>query len=106
MCVALIGGMDRLERDYINEALRHGVQLKVFTQGKTGMAARLHHMDAIVIFTGKTSHRLRNEALGTAKAKCIPVLMCHSCGICGLRHCLSFLQATMASGKQTAPVAI
>ncbi len=36
MCVALIGGMDRLERDYINinEAERLGVELKVYTKSE------------------------------------------------------------------------
>jgi len=36
MCVALIGGMDRLERDYETEARKHGVELRVFTKAKTG----------------------------------------------------------------------
>lgn len=91
MCVALIGGMDRLERDYENEAERHGVHLKVFTKAKVGLAARLKSVDAVVVFTGKTSHRIRNEAISTAKSKNIPVVMCHSCGVCSLRECLGRL---------------
>jgi hypothetical protein len=93
MCVALIGGMDRLERDYENEAERHGVRLKVFTKAKVGLAARLKSVDAVVVFTGKTSHRIRNEAISTAKSKSIPVVMCHSCGVCSLRECLGRIVA-------------
>jgi hypothetical protein len=88
MCVALIGGMDRLERDYENEAERHGVDLRVFTKSRAGLATRLKSVDAMVVFTGKTSHRIKNEAIGAAKANNIPVLMRHSCGVCSLRECL------------------
>jgi hypothetical protein len=80
--------MDRLEREYENEAERYGVDLRVFTKPKTGLATRLKGVDAMVVFTGKTSHRIRIEAVGTAKANNIPVLMCHSCGVCSLRECL------------------
>jgi hypothetical protein len=37
MCIALIGGMDRLERCYVMEAERVGISLKVFN----GQGARL-----------------------------------------------------------------
>lgn len=91
MCVALVGGMDRLERDYKNEAKRHGVHLKVFTKAKIGLAARLMSVDAIVVFTGKVSHCIRNTAVSAAKSRNVPVVMCHSCGVCSLRECLGRL---------------
>ncbi len=91
MCVAVIGGMDRLERDYENEAGKHGVDLRVFTKSKVDLAARLRKVDAVVVFTGKTSHRIRNEAISTAKTKGIPVILNHSCGVCSLRECLQRL---------------
>lgn len=97
MCVALIGGMDRLERDYETEARRHGVELKVFTKTKTGLTARLKSVDAMVMFTGKVSHRLRSEAISAARSKSIPVVMVHSCGVCSLRECLGQL---VLSGKK------
>ncbi len=31
MCAALVGGMDRLKRDYMNEAKKNGVKLKCYT---------------------------------------------------------------------------
>ncbi len=88
MCVALIGGMDRLERDYKKEAVKYGVFLKVYTKGKINLDAKLKAVDAIVVFTGKTSHRIKNQAVGRARMEQIPVVMSHSCGICSLRHCL------------------
>ncbi|HPX55209.1 MAG TPA: DUF2325 domain-containing protein [Syntrophales bacterium] len=86
--MALIGGMDRLEPDYRSEAVRQGVKLKVFTKAKIGLTASVRGVDAVVVLTGKTSHRIRNEAMKAAKSGCIPVVMCHSCGVSSLRECL------------------
>ena len=92
MCVALIGGMDRLKRHYINEAKQFGVGLKVFTKHKTGIPSRIKNVDAVVIFTNKVLHRAKKEVMNIAKTKRIPVLMYHSCGICTLRNCLNCLK--------------
>lgn len=92
MCVALIGGMDRLERSYINEAESFGIDLRVFNKPETNMATKIKSVDAVVIFTNKVSHRAKKEAVDAAKASDIPVHMYHSCGICTLRdcfHCIS-----------------
>ena len=94
MCVALIGGMDRLERNYINEAQRLGVELKVYTKSETGIASKIKHVDAVVIFTNKVSHKIKKEVMNIAKAKNIPVFQYHSCGICTLRNCLSCLNGS------------
>ena len=92
MCVALIGGMDRLERNYISEAERMGVDLKVYTKSETGIASKIKNVDAVVIFTNKISHKAKREVTSIAKAKNIPVFMYHSCGICTMRDCLNCLK--------------
>jgi len=94
MCVAVIGGMDRLERNYITEAEKLGIDLRVFTKPETAMASKIRNVDALVIFTNKVSHKAKREAINVAKAKNIPVFMHHSCGICTLRDCLSCLKNT------------
>lgn len=91
MCVALIGGMDRLERHYREEAARLDVELRVFNRLEANMGAKLRHVDALVIFTGKVSHEARKEAVRAAKTNDIPVYMFHSCGVCTLRDCLGGL---------------
>lgn len=97
MCVALVGGMDRLERQYINEAEGFGINLKVFTKPEVQMASKIKNMDAIVIFTNKVSHKARKEVMNIAKARNIPIFMYHSCGICTLRDCLSCLKNSKPS---------
>lgn len=96
MCVALIGGMDRLTRHYINEARQFGIDLKVFTNHKTGrrkagILSKIKKVDAVLIFTNKVSHNAKNEVVEFAKNRDIPVHMYHSCGVCTLRDCFHCL---------------
>jgi hypothetical protein len=88
MSVALIGGMDRLVRGYITEAQRLGINLKVFTKPVKNLHSRIGDVEAIIVFTDKVSHQLKDEAKRVGRLKDIPVLMHHSCGICRLRDCL------------------
>jgi hypothetical protein len=91
MCIAVIGGMDRLRQHYRQEAARAGIELRVFNEAEANLGARLGQVDALLIFTGKISHRARREAMKTAKARNIPVYQYHSCGVCTLRKCLDCL---------------
>jgi ABC-type uncharacterized transport system substrate-binding protein len=89
MCVALIGGMDRLERHYKNEAEKFGIELKVFNTSAVGITSKVKSVNALVIFTNKVSHRAREEAVNMARSRNIPVYQYHSCGVCTLRVCLN-----------------
>lgn len=98
MCIALIGGMDRLEKHYLEQADRLGVNLRIFTRSEVNIGSKLKHMDAMVIFTNKVSHRVKKEAISTAKANGIPVFMHHACGVCTLRNCLDCLMMMNNNG--------
>lgn len=98
MCIALIGGMDRLERHYLEEAQRTGIDLRVFSKSQVNIGAKLKNVDAMVIFTNKVSHQVKKEAMNSARANGIPVFMHHSCGVCTLRECLNCL-LIISSGK-------
>ena len=91
VCVALIGGMDRLGSNYISEAENLGINFIVFTKYKKEMATKIKNMDAVVIFTNKISHNAKKEALRLSKFNKIQSLMHHSCGICTWRDCFSCL---------------
>lgn len=91
MCIALIGGMDRLEKHYQDEAARAGVELQVFTRSENNIGAKLKKADAVVIFTNKVSHQAKKEAMNAARLNNIPAFMHHSCGVCTLRECLKCL---------------
>ncbi len=91
MCVAVIGGIDSLQRHYTNEARKFEIDLKVFSKRENGMQEKIKNVDALVIFTNKVSHKLKNEVMKKAKANSIPTLMYHSCGVCTLRDCFNTL---------------
>jgi hypothetical protein len=91
MCIALIGGMDRLKRNYEKNATEFGVNLKFFPSLATGVADRMKNVDAIIVFTGKTSHTIRDVAVRIAKARKIPLRMIHSSGVSSLRTCMGSL---------------
>ena len=89
MRISLIGGIDRLEKHYLEEAEKLGVDLRVFNRSETNLPAKIRHAEALVIFTSKVSHKVRNQVMVVAQAKRIPVYMSHNCGICALRDCIN-----------------
>lgn len=91
MSIALIGGMDRLERHYISEAEKFGINLTVFNGLETGLKAKIENVDAVVVFTNKVSHEAKKIVMKTARKREIPVYVHHSCGLCFLRACLNCL---------------
>jgi hypothetical protein len=87
MCAALIGGMDRLRKEYIDTAKGLGVDLKVFTGQERSIRQQLGEVDMMILFTGKVSHAARQEAVKHAKSNRIPLRMVHSSGVSSLRKC-------------------
>ncbi len=93
MCAALIGGMDRLKRDYIDEAKRHGVKLKCFTGKERSIGNTMGNVDFVVMFTNKVSHKAKRDIVKALKSKETPIYMHHSCGVSTLRKCLNGVNA-------------
>jgi Uncharacterized protein conserved in bacteria (DUF2325) len=89
MRISLVGGMDRLERQYRIEAEKRGYELRVFNGPEVNMSSKLASSDAVVLFTGKVSHEARILAVAATKSYGIPLLQCHSCGVCSFRDCLA-----------------
>ena len=88
MRVSLIGGMTRLERSYLDEAEKFGVDLRIFNSAGSQLKKRLGQAECMILFTGKMSHQIRRDVMDVAKSQGIPVFMFHSCGVCTLRSCL------------------
>ena len=87
MCVTLIGGMDRLEKDYI-AAADAGHLLRCITKNERNFVQKIGNPDALIVFTNKVSHEAKRKAVQLARAKKIPVHLVHSCGVSSLRECL------------------
>jgi hypothetical protein len=93
MHISLIGGIDRLERHYLNEAKKLGIELKVYNRLEGNLIPKLRHSEAVILFTGKISHEARVQVMSVAHSCDIPVYMFHTCGVCTLRDCLNCLAA-------------
>jgi len=88
MCATLVGGMDRLKKQYEETARSQGVKLKIFTGKERNMRSQIGSPDLIIIFTDKCSHKARKLAVQHASAAGIPVAQSHSCGLSSLKSCL------------------
>jgi hypothetical protein len=91
MSAVLIGGMDRLRREYMAAADELGVTLKIFTGQERSIKKQLGEPDMIILCTGKVSHAARQEAVAHASERAIPLEMVHSSGVSSLRRCISGL---------------
>jgi hypothetical protein len=80
--------MDRLDHHYSREAERSGIEFIIFNKAVNRIVSKLRGVDAVVIFTNKVSHRLKNEATTIVRSKNIQVFLYHSCGVCTLRDCM------------------
>lgn len=88
MCAVLVGGMDRLHREYIETAKSLGVSLNVFTGQERSLRKQLGCADILILCTGKVSHAARQEVVNHATCKKIPLCILRSSGISSLRGCI------------------
>lgn len=92
MCIAVIGGMDRLEQEYINNAKKFEISLKVFTKFESTLSKKIGQVDWVIIFTNKVSHKAKREAMQTIRKRNIPFILHHTCGISSFNTILTHLK--------------
>jgi hypothetical protein len=88
MCVALVGGLDRLHRRYIDLAQGFGVKLKVFSGKEPKISPGLGKVDMCLVFTNMVSHRAKQETVAFARRNNVPIKLSHSCGLSALARLL------------------
>ena len=88
MSIAVIGGMDRLKRDYQKVGIKYGVDIYHFEKDRPGLEKKLGSMDAIVIFTGRVSHNAMKSARSAGRAGGVRVAISRACGLSSLGRCL------------------
>ncbi|GHV53943.1 hypothetical protein FACS1894206_05670 [Deltaproteobacteria bacterium] len=88
MCVALVGGMDRLKRDYEKTAKSMGITLRIFTGKESCLLDKMGQPDHTILFTGMISHNARAGVMQRSKSLGIPVTFLHSSGVSSLSRCL------------------
>ncbi|TCK92831.1 hypothetical protein EDC19_1987 [Natranaerovirga hydrolytica] len=78
MSVIIVGGHDRMHKEYKNIGSKYGHKVKVYTQRPANFNKMIGHPDGIVLFTNAVSHNMVRIALKEAKKKNIPVMRCHN----------------------------
>lgn len=94
MCMAVLGGMNRLRVYYREVALRHNVTVHHLLRYCPGMGKRLGGVDAIVVFTNMASHDIVRLARSKGREAGVPVFMCRACGTSSFEKFLSGLSKT------------
>ncbi|WAW14265.1 DUF2325 domain-containing protein [Peptostreptococcus equinus] len=74
MSLLVIGGHERMERDYYKLAKNRGYKTKIYTTMSSQVKNSIGSPDAIVIFTSTVSHKLSKIVEAQAKKKSIPII--------------------------------
>ena len=78
MSVVIIGGHDRMVRQYKEICENHKYKAKVFTQMKTGLDKLIGRPDLLILFTNTVSHKMVKCAMDGAKRSNARVVRCHT----------------------------
>ena len=88
MSVVIIGGHDRMVRQYKEICENHKYKAKVFTQVPSNLKQQIGNPDLVVLFTNTVSHRMVNCAVAEAKRKNINIVRCHTSSAAALKQIL------------------
>ncbi len=80
MSVIIIGGHDRMVRQYKEICQNHKYKAKVFTQMKTGLDKQIGCPDLLILFTGTVSRKMIRCVLDNVDKQKTSVVRCHTSG--------------------------
>ena len=73
MSIVIIGGHDRMVRQYETICKKHNCKAKIFTQMPSCLNKKIGNPDLVVLFTNTVSHKMVRCAVSEAKNKNIEV---------------------------------
>lgn len=88
MSVVIVGGNDRMNREYKNICEQFSCKAKVFTQMRDGLKHKIGSPDLLILFTGTTSHKMIGCALNAVKGTDTKIERCHSSSASALKSIL------------------
>lgn len=95
MSFVLIGGHDRMHREYMQIGKEYGHKVKVFTQLPARFSKCIGCPDAILIFTSTLSHKMLKIAEQEARKKSIPLIKSHSSSGVALKKSIKKVEMLM-----------
>lgn len=88
MSIVIVGGHDRMVRQYMDICKCFKCKAKVFTQMPADFKNKIGRADLMVLFTNTVSHKMASGAVQEAKKNNIPMVHCHSSSSCALKRIL------------------
>lgn len=73
MSILVVGGHERMEKDYLEMGKKLGFKTKVCTKKANKLASSIGNPDAVVILTSTVSHKICNIVEMKAKKQSIPI---------------------------------
>lgn len=89
MSVVIVGGHDRMVRQYIDICKKYNCKSKVFTQMPGNFRSQIGKADLIVLFTSTVSHIMVAGAVSEAERNQITIARSHSSSSSALNKILS-----------------
>ena len=78
MSVVIIGGHDRMVRQYKKICQDHKYKAKVFTQMRTGLDKQIGTPDLLILFTSTVSHKMIRCVLDEVDSSRPDIVPCHT----------------------------
>lgn len=78
MSVVIVGGHDRMVRQYKEICRNHKCKAKVFTQMRAGLDKQLGSSDLLILFTSTVSHKMIRCVLDEVNEERTNVVRCHT----------------------------
>ncbi len=88
MSVVIIGGHERMVRQYEEICENHGCSAKVFVKERSGFRKNLGAPDLMILLTNTVSHKMVKSAVSEAKRGSIPIARAHSSSASALANIL------------------
>ena len=86
MSVVIIGGNERMERQYQQICKDYGYKAKVFTKEASSLKRKIGCPDLLILFTSTVSHSMTNCALQEAKKNGVRVARIHTSSAAALHE--------------------
>ncbi len=88
MSAVIVGGNDRMVRNYKDLCKKYNCKAKVFTQMNGTFKDKIGTPDLLVLFTNTVSHKMVKCALSEAKGQGTQIIRCHSSSMAALKGIL------------------
>lgn len=89
MSVVIVGGHDRMVRQYLDICKNFKCKAKVFTQMPGNFRSQIGKADLVVLFTSTVSHIMVTGAVQEAEKNNILIARSHSSSSCALKKILT-----------------